>query len=94
LGARKKIEQFEALAINLAEGYQIERVEFGQYHTIVMVENAQGDKKIYGCGSNNDGQLGMGDRRGVKQFEELPFREQILKRLVEKERKEECSYHP
>jgi hypothetical protein len=93
LGGRRNIQQFEALPINLAEGYQIERVECGWQHTIVMAKNVKGDMKLYGCGSNSSGQLDLGDRKDIKQFEEIPVREQILRSLVEKERGEEHSYN-
>ena len=93
MGGRRNIEQFEALPINLAEGYQIETVECGGSRTIVMATNSQGEQKLYGCGSNASGQLGLANRSYYK-FEELPCREHILKSLVEEERQKECSYNP
>ena len=73
MGGSRNIQQFEALPINLAEGYRIERVECGDKHTIVTVKNAEGGQKLYGCGSNAKGQLGLGNRKEIKHFEALPI---------------------
>jgi alpha-tubulin suppressor-like RCC1 family protein len=93
MGGSRNIQQFEALPVNLAEGYRIERVECGDLYTIVTVKNAEGGQKLYGCGENYNGPYSMSSRCNIKQFEELSFREHILRRLVEKERQEEHSYN-
>ena len=103
LGLGDNVNRNELTEVTLPEGFIIEEViAGGHYHTILKGKGKNGEDKLYACGDNKYGQLGLGDysRRNQwpdrrNQWTEAPVsRNDGLKRLIlnekEEERKQAC----
>ena len=59
--------------VPLPAGFKIEKVICGKYLSFLKGKDESGEIKLYGCGYNPFGQLGLGDRMRIHEFTEVPL---------------------
>ena len=75
LGLGDRLDRSEWTEVPLPDGFTIEKVIVGSYHTHLKGKGKDGEGKIYACGANRYGQLGLGDRRGRTEWTEVDLPE-------------------
>lgn len=82
LGHTKKCVKTPKLIPNFPENSSILKICCGTEHTVVLVKRKDGTTQAFGCGSNEYGQLGLGDIKYTTKLQQItgfPKNSQILK---------------
>ena len=65
--------RFTLTELPLPKGFNVEKVIVGDGHTIYLGKDDLGHTKVYGCGDNEHGQLGLGDNINRNTLTDLPI---------------------
>ncbi|HJN37945.1 MAG TPA: hypothetical protein QF353_04120 [Gammaproteobacteria bacterium] len=57
--------------IDIPQGFSVEKVMAGDYHSFLKGKGKDGNDKLYACGRNFEGQLGLGDNEHRNQWTEV-----------------------
>ncbi len=68
--------------VPVPQGFSVEKVIAGREHSILKVKGKDGEDKVYACGANYRGQLGLGDEQSRDKWTEVPIAD-LLKTLQE-----------
>ena len=71
LGHKKNVKGW--IEVTIPKDFQLEKIAIGFRHTFMIGKGAEGKMKIYSCGYNKNGQLGLGHRQKVKKWTEVPI---------------------
>ncbi|HJN37390.1 MAG TPA: hypothetical protein QF353_01280 [Gammaproteobacteria bacterium] len=72
LGLGDNNHRNEWTEVTVPQGFSLEKVMAGGFHTFLKGKNMNGEDKLYACGYNHCGQLGLGDNNHRNQWNQVP----------------------
>ncbi|HJN37593.1 MAG TPA: hypothetical protein QF353_02315 [Gammaproteobacteria bacterium] len=71
LGLGDTTNRNEWTAVDIPPGFRLEKIIVGHYHSVLIGKGVNGEGKIYACGANRYGQLGLGDTTNRDKWTEV-----------------------
>ncbi len=71
LGLGDTTNRLEWTEVDIPQGFRLEQVIAGHGHSFLKGKGVNGEAKLYACGHNGYGQLGLGDTDGRKKWTEV-----------------------
>ena len=85
LGLGDNENKREWTEVSLPQGFRLEKIIARGCNTFLKGKGERGEDKLYACGWNRCGELGLGDTTKRNEFTEVPLRNILLKSLVSQE---------
>jgi len=73
LGLGDDKDRHQWTEVNIPQGFKLEQVTAGEYHSFLIGKGKDGEDMIYATGHNSEGQLGLGDTANRHEWAEVSF---------------------